>query len=92
MMTEPVNLMSWYSKLYPLHACPKCRLEHTRIPHIQQKDVTWLPLELVAIVEGSIHPGRTGRALMDTPAHLVGLLWGFPRGDRPLLQTIMYLN
>ncbi len=89
-MTE--SLKSRWEEQYPLHECPKCKLEHTRIPHIQQGEAVWLPIELIAVAEGTINPGRIGLTHMDTPAHLVGMLWGFPRSPKPLLRTLILLN
>jgi hypothetical protein len=95
----PDVLKSRFQELYPLHECPLCKLEHSRIPHIsithvvdgKEEKVTFAPFELVGTVEGTTHPGRSQPG-MDTPAHIYALLWGPPGASQPADQSILYMN
>lgn len=88
------SLKSWYAQKYPPHLCPICALNHTSIPHIKkvvtEGTITFLPFELVGAAEGKIRPGQGLE--MDTPAHLIGLLWGFPGAQQETFKSLLYMN
>ena len=96
----PDELQSRYLKLYPLHRCQQCGLEHNSIPHIpirayrpdgQAVQVMLAPVEIVGVVEGGIRPGAKIPG-HDTPAHILGLVWGPPGSPEGVGRDFLILN
>lgn len=85
---QPVK--SWFQAKYPLHPCPICQLEHVRIPHVQKGGMSFIPFEVLQVVEGTARPGAKTTGL-DMPAYVYGLFWGIP-GGTPQLCDILYAN
>lgn len=92
---------SRYQELYPLHDCPECGMNHASIPHIfamqakspggEAEQVVLAPFEVVAVLEGTVHPGHN-MPNAQTPAHIYALLWGIPGAGKPMYNSLIYMN
>lgn len=90
---------SRYLKLYPMHDCQQCGLEHVHIPAIvttqeaegETVEHRLVPFEVLAVLDGAVRPGHRGPDL-DTPAHISVLLWGPPGAAQPAHQSILWMN
>ena len=91
---------SRWEELYPRHPCLQCGLIHAVVPILTSKqpkgngeynEVQLAPFEILGSVDGPAHPGKG--TPYDTPAHIVGLLWGHPGQNRDIkYKSITYLN
>ncbi len=87
---------SWWEEKYPKHTCQVCDLEHVKIPIFtveqpigdgKNQTVQIAPFELLGTVDGPLRPG-IGTPL-DTPMHVIGLLWGSPGDKRDVKSRSM---
>jgi len=86
---DTTPLMSWYTKLYPLHACEQCGLEHTSIPTIiNRKGTVLIPLEII----GTAHGTYNGPKPYATPAYIHGLYLGIPGAGQHLFTGMISCN
>ena len=92
---------SRWEELYPRHKCAQCGLVHGTVPLLNAEQpmgpdqphqaVKLAPFEILGMVDGSARPGID--TPFDTPAHVVGFLWGHPGDNRDIqYRSVHYLN
>ncbi|KKK93209.1 hypothetical protein LCGC14_2695180 [marine sediment metagenome] len=97
-MIEP-KLKSRYLELYPMHKCPDCGMEHTRMPELSVGIVKdgkpvkspLAPFELVGTADITMEPITNGD-FKSSPAHILALFWGPPGASEPATTQLIYLN
>lgn len=95
-----VPLKSRFKELYPAHDCPQCGLDHSYIPNISvmrqgepgqpKVKLALAPLEILGVITGAGRPGVG--TLFNTPATVIGLIWGIPGSGDVLYNRVLYMN